>query len=87
VRGDSYGACAQGWPPLTGKATAGPCVSANKLGTVRRRDGKTQVTYNGHPLYRHNGDSGAGQTNGEGSKVFGAGWYVVSPSGNKIDKS
>lgn len=81
------GACAKNWPPLTGTPTAGSGVSASKLGTVKRSDGKTEVTYNRHPLYTLAGDSGAGQTNGQGLKAFGAGWYVVAPSGNKIDKS
>jgi hypothetical protein len=43
------------------------------------------VTYNGHPLYYFTGDSGAGAAHGQGSKAFGAGWYVVSASGAKID--
>jgi predicted lipoprotein with Yx(FWY)xxD motif len=79
--------CAQNWPPLTGTPSAGSGVSASKLGTVKRSDGKTQVTYNGHPLYMFAGDRAAGQTTGQGLKAFGASWYVVAPTGNKIDKS
>ena len=45
------------------------------------------MTYNGHPLYWFSVDKSAGQTNGEALKAFGADWYVVAPSGNKIDKS
>ena len=41
------------------------------LGTTQRATG-TQVTYDGHPLYRSSGDTKAGQTNGEGSTAFGA---------------
>lgn len=83
------GACAMGWPPYltSGKPTAGKGVSAAKIGTTKRRDGTTQVTYAGHPLYRFVGDRKVGQTAGQGSKAFGAGWYVVAPSGKKIDKS
>ena len=53
------GACASVWPPLmtTGKPTAGPGVTASKLGTTKRSDGATEVTYNGHPLYTYAGDS------------------------------
>jgi predicted lipoprotein with Yx(FWY)xxD motif len=43
------------------------------------------VTYDGHPLYRYAGDDKAGQTRGQGLDQFGAGWFVVSPSGHKID--
>src|SRR5580692_6387877 len=34
------------------KATAGPGVSAAKLGTVKVAGGERQVTYGGKPLYR-----------------------------------
>jgi predicted lipoprotein with Yx(FWY)xxD motif len=82
-----YGQCAKFWPALTGRPSAGPGVSQSKLGTVKRTDGTTQVTYNGHPLYFFAEDKAAGQANGEGSTAFGAGWYVVGPGGNKIDRS
>jgi predicted lipoprotein with Yx(FWY)xxD motif len=83
-----YGQCAAGWPPAltSGKPTAGKGVSSSKLGTTKRKNGKLQVTYNGHPLYAYIGDSGAGQANGEGSKAFGAEWYVVNAKGKKVDK-
>ena len=44
------------------------------------------MTYAGHPLYAYVGDSRAGQANGEGSKAFGAEWYVVNAKGKKVDK-
>jgi predicted lipoprotein with Yx(FWY)xxD motif len=80
------GVCAQAWPPLTtkGKPTAGPGVSAAKLGTTTRSDGTTEVTYNGHPLYTYAGDTAAGQTSGEESHEFGAEWNVLSAAGQKI---
>ncbi len=46
-----------------------------------------QVTYKGHPLYYFAKDGDAGDAYGQGSKSFGAGWYVLAPSGKKIDKS
>jgi predicted lipoprotein with Yx(FWY)xxD motif len=55
-----YGSCAAYWPPVTGKPAAGSGVTG-KLGTIKRTDGSTQVTYNGHPLYTYVGDSGPGQ--------------------------
>lgn len=82
------GACASAWPPLTatGKVTAGSGVSASKLGTTKRSDGKTEVTYNGHPLYTFTGDGAPGQINGQGSDAFGAEWYVLSAAGNTIER-
>jgi len=75
------GACAQFWPPLraSGKPAAGRGVSALKLGTIRRSDGKPQVTYGGHPLYTFQQDTKAGQTNGQGVSAFGASWFPLSP--------
>jgi predicted lipoprotein with Yx(FWY)xxD motif len=80
------GGCATAWPPLraSGKPTAGSGAKASSLGTTPRSDGKPQVTYNGHPLYGYQGDSKAGDTNGQGINAFGAPWYVLSPSGNAI---
>ena len=82
-----YGQCAKYWPPLltNGKPTVAAGAQAALLGTVRRSNGTMQVTYAHHPLYRYVGDSHPGQTTGQGSKAFGAGWYVVRPTGKKID--
>jgi predicted lipoprotein with Yx(FWY)xxD motif len=82
------GSCASAWPPLTtsGAPKAGTGVKASALGTTKRADGTAEVTYNGHPLYYYVGDSGPGMTNGQGLDQFGAEWYVLAPSGNKIDK-
>ena len=80
------GACVAAWPVDQSSATpkAGGGVKASLLGTISRGDGTTQVTYNGHPLYYYSGDSGAGQHNGQGVDAFGAGWFVVSPTGGKV---
>ncbi len=81
------GACTTAWPPVTtgGEPQASGTASAAKLGTVTRADGTKQVTYNGHPLYFFEKDGDAGDAYGQGVKAFGAGWYVMSPSGSKID--
>jgi predicted lipoprotein with Yx(FWY)xxD motif len=81
------GACASAWPAVitNGAPVAGAGVSGAKLGTTKRSDGTTEVTYNGHPLYTYIGDSSPGQATGEGSLEFGAEWDVVSAAGNKID--
>lgn len=80
------GECASDWPPLraNGKPTVGRGLTASKVGTTARSDGKPEVTYNGHPLYLFAGDKNPGDTNGQGLNAFGAPWYVVSPAGNQI---
>jgi predicted lipoprotein with Yx(FWY)xxD motif len=88
-RSACYAQCATFWPPLltSGKPIAGAGVKVSLLGTTRRSNGTRQVTYAGHPLYRFAEDTKSGQTKGEALKAFGAEWYVLSPSGKKIDKS
>ena len=80
------GSCATNWPPLlaTGRPTGRSDVKASKLTATRRSDGRAQVVYNGHPLYRFIGDAKPGNTNGQGLSAFGARWFVVSPAGNEI---
>ncbi len=81
------GPCASGWPPdfTTGAPQVGSGATGSLLGTTKRTDGTTQVTYKGHPLYYFVGDKQPGDVNGEGLNAFGAKWYVLAPSGNKID--
>jgi len=81
------GACATYWPPLLtrGKPTAASAAKQALLGTTRRADGTTQVTYAGHPLYRFLQDTKPGQTTGQDLHDFGAGWYVLAPAGTKIE--
>jgi predicted lipoprotein with Yx(FWY)xxD motif len=81
-----YGACAALWPPLVthGKPIAGPGVRASLLGTTKRKDGKLEVTYSGHPLYYWVGDHKPGQTTGQGLNQFGGPWWVLSPAGKEI---
>jgi predicted lipoprotein with Yx(FWY)xxD motif len=83
-----YGACAKGWPPLlsSGKPKAAGAARATLLSTTKRRNGSREVTYNGHPLYYFVADKKAGDTKGQGLNAFGAKWYVLAPSGKKIDK-
>jgi len=78
------GQCAAVWPPITtsGSPKAGKGITASKLGTLKRSDGSTQVTYAGHPLYTYTADSGPGDTSGNGINSFGAVWNAVQPSGS-----
>ena len=61
-------------------------MKCSLLGTTKRKDGKLQVTYKGHPLYTFLLDKKPGQSAGEGSMNFGAAWYALAPSGATIDK-
>ena len=76
-----YGACAALWPPLIthGKPVAGRGARASLLGTTKRKDGKLQATYGGHPLYYFVTDRKPGQTTGQGLNQFGGPWWVLSP--------
>ena len=87
-RSSCGGLCATYWPPLIvhGAPKAGAGISAALLRTTRRSDGSRQLTYAGHPLYRFSGDQAPGQATGQGMNAFGAEWYVVSRSGNKIER-
>jgi predicted lipoprotein with Yx(FWY)xxD motif len=81
-----YGACASLWPPLTviGTPKAGPRIRASLLGTTKRTDGTTEVTYHGHPLYYFAGDTKPGATTGQAINQFGAPWYVLTRSGIEV---
>jgi predicted lipoprotein with Yx(FWY)xxD motif len=78
------GGCATAWPPTlsTGAPVAGNGLDATLLGTTKRADGATQVTYNGHPLYRFAADKAPGDSKGQGSGGF---WYMVSAAGDKVE--
>jgi len=80
-----YGKCASVWPPLiAAHPTAGRGLRASLLGTTKRRNGKWQVTYGGHPLYFFAKDTKPGDTRGEGIVHFGGSWWLVSPTGTEI---
>jgi predicted lipoprotein with Yx(FWY)xxD motif len=81
------GSCASIWPPLTSGSKPGAAggLSRGKIALSKRSDGTMQVTYGGHPLYTYAGDAGPGDTKGEGLNQFGAEWYVLDGSGNKVD--
>ena len=81
-----YGACASVWPPLTvsGTPKAGRGVLAPLLGTTKRSDGTTEVSYNGHPLYYFAGDTRPGETRGQAINQFGAPWHVLTRYGAEV---
>jgi len=75
-----YGDCAAYWPPVAGNATAGPGVTGT-IGTIKRTDGTTQATYDGHPLYTYIGDHSPGQDGGNNLNLNGGLWHDVPVSG------
>lgn len=84
-----YGQCATFWPPLMkkGKVRAAAGVKAKLLGTTKRKNGKAQVTYKGHPLYLFKLDKGAGQIKGQRQNFYGGLWYALNPTGSANKKA
>jgi predicted lipoprotein with Yx(FWY)xxD motif len=78
-------ACARVWPPViaAGAPTAAAGVSRAKLTTIKRSDHRTQLAYNGHPLYTFSEDTRKGQAGGEG---FLGAWFMLSPAGRPVKK-
>jgi predicted lipoprotein with Yx(FWY)xxD motif len=80
-----YGGCAEVWPPVTTEGTpqTGEGAISSKLGTTKRKDGTTQVTYAGHPLYTYVADKKPGEANGNDFSSFGAQWYALHANGEE----
>jgi predicted lipoprotein with Yx(FWY)xxD motif len=74
--------CTTAWPPLaaSGKLVAQGGVSQKGLGTVTR-NGVTQVTYFGKPVYGFINDKTARAVNGEDVAAFDGTWYLDHTSG------
>jgi predicted lipoprotein with Yx(FWY)xxD motif len=79
-----YDECAEAWPPVLteGEPKAGDGVNADLLGTVERRDGKTQVTYADQPLYFYSHE-GPGEVRCHNVDLNGGFWWVVGPDGER----
>jgi len=80
TRSNCNGVCAGYWPPVTGTPAPGPGVTG-KLGTIKRSDGTTQATYNGHPLYTYVGDIAPGQAFGNNLNLNGGLWHETTVHG------
>jgi len=80
------GACAAAWPPfLVGsRPKPGADVIGRLIGTIRRANGKLQVTYGGRPLYYYVGDRQPGQVLCQNVEEYGGLWLVVRPSGRLV---
>jgi predicted lipoprotein with Yx(FWY)xxD motif len=81
------GGCAKIWPPIIvakgAKASAGQGVSRAKLGTIKRPDGRFQLTYAGFALYRYSGDR-MGTAGGQGLSSI---WFVVNSAGKIVTRA
>jgi predicted lipoprotein with Yx(FWY)xxD motif len=81
-----YAQCAAAWPPYltTGRPLAHAGVKQSLLTTAKRKDGRLQVVYKGHPLYFFGGDQARGATNGQNVSAFGAKWAAVTAAGKAV---
>lgn len=82
-----YSACARAWPPLYSRGEslrAGSGLSSAKIATIKRRGGRRQVTYNGHPLYYYVGDKRPGDVFCQDVFEFGGRWLVLDRHGNAV---
>jgi predicted lipoprotein with Yx(FWY)xxD motif len=81
--------CVFDWPPLiaSGAARVGKGVDRALVGTLRRPDGSTQLSYGGHPLYTYNNDVSPGVVMGQAIDQDGGLWYVLNAKGQQITTS
>jgi predicted lipoprotein with Yx(FWY)xxD motif len=78
------GECAAAWPPVLTKdaGVAGNGVAGSLLGTTKRDDGTTQVTYDDKPLYYY-AHEGPGQVLCHNVNLNGGFWWVIGPDGER----
>lgn len=82
------GSCATFWPPVIGTPAAASGASLTMgFGTIKRADGQTQATYDGHPLYTYMGDTASGQITGNAKNLSGGLWWAMTPNGSKLSGS
>ena len=81
-KSNCYGVCAAAWPPLFTSAApvAAEGVEAKLLGMTKRRDGRLQVTYKGHPLYYYSADK-VGKVMCQHATMHGGLWLMIKPNG------
>ncbi|MGW1343389.1 COG4315 family predicted lipoprotein [Kribbella sp. NPDC002412] len=77
-----YDACAEAWPPVLtkGQPKALGAVRQSLLGTTKRTDGTTQVTYGGHPLYFYAHEA-KNEVKCHKIEGFGGLWLAVTTAG------
>jgi predicted lipoprotein with Yx(FWY)xxD motif len=84
-RSNCYGSCAAFWPPAytSGRPRALNGVKKALLGTIRRKDGRLQVTYAGRPLYYYVHE-GPGQVRCHDVQLNGGVWKAIGPDGRRL---
>lgn len=82
---ECYGECAAAWPPVLteGEPVASGAAKQSLLGTTKRDDGTTQVTYAGQPLYYY-AHEGPGEVLCHNVSEFGGLWLVLDASGDAL---
>jgi predicted lipoprotein with Yx(FWY)xxD motif len=83
-KSNCYGECAAAWPPVLtkGEPKAANGADSSLLGTIERRDGSTQVTYAGQPLYFY-ANEGPSEVECHNVNLNGGFWWVVGPDGER----
>lgn len=81
--------CVLQWPPFleSRPVRVGRGVNASLVGTLRRPDGSTQLSYGGHPLYTYVRDITPGMVTGQAIDQNGGLWYVIDATGKQITSS
>ena len=80
TKSNCNGACAKYWPPVKGPVTASGVKGT--FATIKRSNGSTQATFDGHPLYTYVGDTAPGQAKGNGLNLSGGVWHEITTSGS-----
>jgi len=79
------GACSATWPAVTtSNKSAAIAGVTGTVGTIPDGAGTYQLTVNGMPLYTYSGDSGPGESTGQGT---GGIWWVAGADGKEIKSS
>jgi predicted lipoprotein with Yx(FWY)xxD motif len=80
------GECAEAWPPfiVDAKPQAGAGAKGKRIGVRRRRSGKLQATYGGHPLYYYVGEDEPYEILCQDVFEFGGDWLIVAPTGRLV---
>ena len=81
--------CLGVWPPVLAphKLVLGRGVKRSLVHSIRLKNGKQQLTYNGWPLYTYIADTRPKQTSNINTEGFGGLWPAVNASGKFVPAS